>query len=62
MLDYVIVQPLDGKTPLEWTAVRLIDGRTGYIASRSLRSPSGRRAIFDFKDGRWWLTAFAAGD
>jgi len=46
----------------EWTAVELKGGRTGYIASRYVRSPIAHRAIFNRKDGRWRMTAFVAGD
>lgn len=46
----------------EWTAVELQGGRTGFIASRYVRSPIALRAIFNKKDGRWRMTAFVAGD
>jgi hypothetical protein len=46
----------------DWTSVELPDGRTGYVASRYLRSPVDHRAVFQFRDGRWWLAAFVAGD
>lgn len=46
----------------EWAAVELRGGRTGYIASRYVRSPIDFRAIFTRKDGRWSMTAFIAGD
>lgn len=46
----------------EWTSVLLRDGRVGYVASRYLRSPIEHRAIFERKNGRWWLTAFVSGD
>jgi hypothetical protein len=46
----------------EWTAVKLRDGRTGYIASRYVRSSVGYRAFLTRQDGRWRLTLFVAGD
>jgi hypothetical protein len=46
----------------EWTAVELQGGRTGYIASRYVRSPIDYRALFNKIDGRWRMTAFVAGD
>jgi hypothetical protein len=46
----------------EWTAIRLRDGRTGYVASRFTRSPVDYRAIFERLDGRWQLVTFVAGD
>ena len=46
----------------EWTAVELQGGRTGYIASRYVRSSVGYRALFNKVNGRWRMTAFVAGD
>lgn len=50
--------PWDGP----WTAVRLPEGRTGYVASRFLRSPIDYRAGFAYRGGRWWIVVFIAGD
>ena len=46
----------------EWTAVELKGGRTGYVASRYVRSSVGYRALFNKVGGRWRMTAFVAGD
>jgi hypothetical protein len=46
----------------EWTAVELRGGRTGYIASRYVRSSIDYRALFNKVNGRWRMTAFVAGD
>ena len=46
----------------EWTAVELKGGRTGYMASRYVRSSVGYRALFNKVNGRWRMTAFVAGD
>jgi hypothetical protein len=46
----------------EWTAVELRGGRTGYIASRYVRSSVAYRALFNKVGGRWRMTAFVAGD
>jgi hypothetical protein len=46
----------------DWTAVRLSDGRTGYVANRYVRSPIDYRAIFARVDGDWRLITFIAGD
>lgn len=48
--------------PDEWTAVMLSAGRTGYIATRLVRSPIGYRASFSRLDGRWQMLLFIAGD
>jgi hypothetical protein len=45
----------------DWTRV-LIDGKRGYIKSEFVRSPIDYRAMFQFSNGRWWMTFFAAGD
>ena len=45
-----------------WKRVQLADGRTGYMASRYVRSPIEHRALFEFENGRWWLMAYVAGD
>lgn len=46
----------------EWTAVKLRDGRTGYVASQYVRSSVAHRAFLTRKDGRWRLALFVAGD
>ena len=46
----------------EWTAVELAGGRTGYVASRYVRSSAGYRALFNKVNGRWRMTALVAGD
>jgi hypothetical protein len=46
----------------EWTSIKLRDGRTGYIASRYVRSSIAHRAFLTRKDGQWRLTLFVAGD
>ena len=46
----------------DWMPVQLPDGTRGFVAARLARSPVDYRAFFMFRDGRWWLTAFVAGD
>jgi hypothetical protein len=45
-----------------WEAVRLDDGRVGYMAKEFLRSPIGYRAIFSRRGSAWVMTSFIAGD
>lgn len=45
-----------------WTAVKLQDGRQGYVSSRYLRSSVGYRGYFTNKNGSWRLSLFVAGD
>lgn len=53
-------QPPD--IPDEWTAVMLPAARTGYVATRFVRSPIGYRASFSRLEGRWQMRLFIAGD
>jgi hypothetical protein len=46
----------------EWHAVRLEDGRTGYVSRRLARSPIDYRAIFSRSPAGWRLVTFVAGD
>ena len=45
-----------------WTAVRLEDGRVGYVASEYVRSPIDYRATFRFENRQWRLVSLVAGD
>jgi hypothetical protein len=63
VLDFRIVQALSEPNPIAgWRRVALADGRTGFVAARYVRSPIDHRALFDLKDGRWWLVAYIQGD
>ena len=62
LISYAIVERLDYEPSADWWRVRLADGRSGYMASRYLRSPVDYRALFEFKNGRWLLVAYIAGD
>jgi hypothetical protein len=61
-LDFAIVRTLPDRAGAEWRHIQLADGRTGYMASRYVRSPIDHRALFEFEKGRWWLMAYVAGD
>lgn len=63
-LSFDIVRLADGAAPGqgEWTAIKLRDGRTGYISSRYIRSSVAHRAFLTRKDGQWRLSLFVAGD
>jgi hypothetical protein len=52
---------LDKEPPPAWTAVR-VEGKTGYVESQYVRSPTDYRAFFAHRDGRWQLVTFIAGD
>ena len=63
-LDFAIVGalPMDGSDTTGWRRIQLADGRTGFMAAQYVRSPVDHRALFEFRDGRWWLMAYVAGD
>jgi uncharacterized protein len=46
----------------DWEPVKTLEGRTGWVHQRFLRSPIGYRAGFVRRQGRWWLRALVAGD
>lgn len=45
-----------------WTHVKLLDGRTGWVASDRLVSPIDYRLVVEKRGGRWLISAFVAGD
>jgi hypothetical protein len=62
-LSYDIVERVGQFAPNEpWQEVKTLDGRTGWVESRLVRSPIGYRAGFAKKNGRWWMEALVAGD
>jgi hypothetical protein len=64
-LSYDIVQrakPASGNESA-WQHVQTADGKTGFVESRSVRSPVGYRAGFlKNADGKWKMNALVAGD
>jgi hypothetical protein len=63
LLDHDIVEAFgEDQRVADWVRVETADRRTGYVARRYLRSPLDHRAIFHFDKGRWWLTAYVAGE
>jgi hypothetical protein len=61
-LSYDVVPMANERGSNGWEAIRLADGRTGYIATRYVRRPIDYRAIFVRRGGRWMLKALVAGD
>jgi hypothetical protein len=45
-----------------WEAIRLVDGRYGFIDSRYVRSPTGYRLGIVRRGGRWLIRSLVAGD
>ena len=68
LLSFAVVPvPREARLPTadqarQWTAVRLLDSRIGYVASQYVRSPIDYRAIFARVGDGWQLAAFIAGD
>ena len=45
-----------------WVAIKLPDGKKGYVSRSFARSPVDYRASFEKVDGRWQMTMLLAGD
>lgn len=62
-LSFVVVPRAQAGVPnQQWVAIRLSNGKTGYVSAAYARSPVDYRAYFQREDGRWKLTLFVAGD
>lgn len=61
LLDYEVVTLL-GSGEGEYQGVRTAAGIEGFIHRDYVRSPIDYRAIFEFRNGRWLMTVFIAGD
>lgn len=61
-LDWHLVEEENERTNGDWIAVKLADGRRGFVDSAQLRSPFDYRAVLEKRNGRWLITAFVAGD
>lgn len=61
-LSWDVVTALERRHQDDWVRVQLADGRKGWVATSTLRSPLDYRAIFEKRGGRWMITAFVAGD
>lgn len=46
----------------QWVAIKLPDGKKGYVSRSFARSPVDYRASFEKVDGRWQMTSLLAGD
>ena len=47
---------------MDWYAVETLGGKKGFVKAEYVRSPLDYRAAFMKVNGKWKLTAFAAGD
>jgi len=62
LVSYAILRVDPEASEAGWQAVRLPDGRRGFVAHRFVRSPIGYRAYFIKVNGVWKLSAFVGGD
>ncbi|MEB4589636.1 SH3 domain-containing protein [Candidatus Thiothrix sp. Deng01] len=62
-LSYEVV-PLagPGNGDAQWVAIKLPNGKKGYVSRNYTRSPVDYRAFFAKVDGRWQMTVLVAGD
>ena len=51
-----------GEAGIGWTKVTTADGKTGFVESKSVRSPVDYRAGFMKTGDRWHMSALVAGD
>jgi hypothetical protein len=49
----------DGRS---WIAIKLSNGKTGFVSEQFIRSPIDYRACFTKKNGKWRMNALVAGD
>ncbi len=56
-----IEETINGETHL-WQKVKSVNGETGYVYGKYIRSPIDFRAGFKQYDGRWMMDLFIAGD
>jgi hypothetical protein len=67
-LSYDIVANTDQSTePVKkdghsWVAIKLSNGKTGFVSKQFIRSPIDYRACFTKKRGRWLMVTLVAGD
>lgn len=48
--------------PNEWSEVKDVAGKQGFVRDQDLRSPIDFRAIFEKRNGKWVMQTFIAGD
>ena len=61
-LDWDVLHMRPVETDEAWMALRLQDGREGFVRRSDVRSPIDYRAYFNRANGRWRMTSFIAGD
>ena len=62
VLSHDVVAMANERGSSGFEAIRLADGRIGYVATRYVRRAIDYRALFVKRGGRWLLKALVAGD
>ena len=57
-----LVNAQQAKVPQEWQAIRMKNGKTGYVQSRHVRSPMDYRLSMAYFQGRWQILSMMSGD
>ena len=60
-MDWHLASVTDDKDE-SWIAIRLVDGRRGFVRRDQTINPLDYRLVFEKRDGEWMITAFVAGD
>jgi hypothetical protein len=47
---------------ISWIAIKLSNGKTGFVSKQFIRSPIDYRACFSKKNGKWRMNTLVAGD
>ena len=61
-LRWDVVGPLADDGRSAWLHVRLANGRRGFVRRDQLRSVGDYSALFQWRNGRWWMIAFTNDD
>lgn len=62
VVDWATAKIVEAPGPESWVKVSTAAGDSGWIERDQVISPIGYRLVSEFRDGRWWVTAFVAGD
>ena len=60
--DWASTIQLESPAPDGWVKVQVIGGKTGWVETEYVISPLDYRLVSEYRDGRWQITAFIAGD
>lgn len=62
VVDWASATVVEAPGPDGWVKVTTSAGDSGWIERGFVLSPLGYRLVSEFRGGRWWITAFVAGD